>query len=77
MMPTSRLSVTLPESEIDFLKQYAKKEKTTIPGLIDRWIKSLKNKADIHPDIKKFTGIIPADVDVDKAITDYVMEKHK
>jgi hypothetical protein len=33
-------------------------------------------KADIHPDIKKFTGIIPTDADVDKAITDYVMEKH-
>jgi hypothetical protein len=77
MMPTSRLSVTLPESEINFLKQYAKKEKTTISRLIDRWIKSLKTKTDIHPDIKKFTGIIPADVDVDKAITDYVMEKHK
>ena len=76
-MPTSRLSVTLPESEINFLKQYAKKEKTTIPRLIDRWIKTLKAQTDIHPDIKKYTGIIPADADVDKAITDYVMEKHK
>jgi hypothetical protein len=77
MMPTSRLSVTLPESEINFLKQYAKKEKTTIPRLIDRWIKTLKAQTDIHPDIKKYTGRIPADADVDKAITDYVMEKHK
>ena len=76
-MSTSRLSVTLPESEIDFLKQYAKKEKTTIPRLIDRWIKSLKPKTDIHPDIKKFTGIIPPDADVEKSISDYVMEKHK
>jgi hypothetical protein len=70
MMPTSRLTVTLPESEIAFLKQYAKRERTTISGLIDKWIRGLKTRADIHPDIKKFTGIIPGDVDVEKAITD-------
>lgn len=76
-MPASRLTVDLPASEIDFLKQYARKNRTTVSDLIDRWIKSLQVKASIHPDIKKFTGIIPKDIDVDKAITDYIMEKHK
>jgi len=76
-MAAQRLTVTLPESEIAFLKQYAKKENTTISGLIDKWIKGLKKKAEIHPDIKRFTGIIPKDLDIDRAITDYIMEKHK
>jgi hypothetical protein len=78
-MPTTRLVVDLPEPEIAFLKQYAKRKKTTVSELINRWIKGLENKSKpaIHPDIKKFTGIIPGDIDVDKAISDYLVEKHK
>ena len=78
-MPTTRLTIDLPESEMDFLTKYAKKNKTTVKKLIDRWVRSLKAKSKtvIHPEIEKFTGIIPKDIDVDKAIFDYVMEKHK
>ena len=78
-MPTSRLTIDLPKSEIDFLEKYAKRNKTTVIELINRWIKSLetKSKPAIHPEIEKFTGIIPPDADVDKAISDYIMQKHK
>ncbi len=76
-MSTTRLTVNLPESEINFLKQYAKKNQTTIPQLFNRWIKNLKTQSQLHPDIKRFTGIIPEDVDLDQAITDHLMEKHK
>lgn len=76
-MGSSRLVLTLPETEINFLKEYAKKEKTTVPKLIDKWIKSLRNQEDIHPEIKKFTGIIPNNVDIEDAVTEYLMEKHK
>lgn len=78
-MPTSRLTVDLPVNDIDFLMQYAKRNKTTVSRLMDRWIKNLqaKQKPAIHPDILKFTGIIPGDIDIDKAIMDHVMEKHR
>jgi hypothetical protein len=78
-MTTSRLTVSLPKSEIEFLKKYAKMNKISVSNLIDRWIKILKakSKTAIHPDIEKFTGIIPADIDVDQAITEYIMEKHR
>lgn len=78
-MATSRLTVDLPKSDIDFLKTYARKNKTTVSELIDRWIKTLKpnTRPAIHPDIKKFTGIIPQDADIERAITDHIMEKHK
>lgn len=73
-MPTTRLTIDLPESEIDFLKKYAKKNKTSVSELIDRWVKSLKTKSKtiIHPEVKKFSGIIPDDIDIDKAISDYI-----
>lgn len=76
-MQASQLTINLPDSEINFLKQYAQKNKTSISQLVDQWIKSLQTKPDIHPDIAKFAGIIPANIDVDKTITDYLMEKHK
>lgn len=76
-MHVSRLAVDLPATEIDFLNRYAKRHKTTVSNLVDRWIKSLKPKPTIHPDIKKLTGILPGEIDFDKAITNYIMEKHK
>ena len=78
-MTTSRLTLSLPKSQIDFLKKYARMNKISVSNLIGRWIKSLKaeSKPTIHPDIEKFTGIIPADIDVDKAITGYIMAKHR
>jgi hypothetical protein len=78
-MTTTRLTINLPKSEIDFLKKYARMNNISVSNLIDRWIKILKAKSTpaIHPDIEKFTGIIPADIDVDKAITEYIMTKHR
>jgi hypothetical protein len=77
-MTTSRLTVRLPKSDIDILKKYARMNRISVSNLIDRWIKILKakSKTAIHPDIEKFTGIIPADIDVDQAITEFIMEKN-
>jgi hypothetical protein len=78
-MTTSRLTVSLPKSEIDFLKKYARMNHISVSNLIDRWIKILRSKSKprIHPDIEKFTGIIPAEIDVDQAINEYIMTKHR
>jgi Family of unknown function (DUF6364) len=76
-MQTSQLTINLPDSKINFLKQYAQKNKKSISELIDQWVKSLQTTPTIHPDIIKFSGIIPNNIDVDKEITDYLMDKHK
>ncbi len=76
-MQTSQLTINLPDSELNFLKQYAQKNKKSISELIDQWVKSLQTKPSIHPDIIKFSGIIPDNIDVNKEITDYLMDKHK
>ncbi len=67
------LVIELPDAEIDFLKHYAAHNKTTVTNLISQWINSLKTapqeaEADIHPEIKRFTGIIPGDVDVNEIL---------
>jgi hypothetical protein len=77
-MATSRLTVTLPESEINFIKKYAKKNKISVSELLVRWIKNLKTKPTpkLHPDIKKFTGIIAPDINAEESYAEYVMDKH-
>ncbi len=78
-MTTAPLTVNLPKNEIDFLKNYAQKHNLSISQLIDRWVKSLKEKPNIpiHPDIEKLTGIIPSDLDYRAVYYDGMMEKHK
>ncbi len=77
-MSTSQLSVKLPESQIDFLKDYAKQNHVSVSQLVERWIQSLKSKPkpEIHPDIKKYTGIIPPDINAKEAYAEYIMKKH-
>ncbi len=68
-MSKSRLSVNLPESEIEFLKQYAKGKKLTVSELMDKWIKSLKAKTDVSPEVKQSVVNIPHDVDTQEFMT--------
>jgi hypothetical protein len=44
---------------------------------LERCFPDGKSKPTIHPDIEKFTGIIPADIDVDKEITGNIMAKYR
>jgi len=77
-MNTDSLTIQLPVNEIEFLRQYAEKHRITISELIDRYAKYLQasQKYQIHPDIAKFTGIVPENIDVRKMCYQYSMEKH-
>jgi len=77
-MNTDSLTIQLPVNEIEFLRQYAEKHRITISELIDRYAKYLKasQQFQIHPDIAKFTGIIPKNIDVREMFHQYSMEKH-
>jgi len=77
-MNTLELTIQLPENEIKFLKKYAEYQGLTISELINRYIKSLKlsQNAQIHPDIKKITGIIPQHIDIQKEYAKYSTDKH-
>jgi hypothetical protein len=78
-MDAIQLTIQLPESEVAFLEEYAERHKVTVTQLIDLFVKQLRiaEQYSYHPDIKKFAGIAPKDVDAQKAYYEYLEAKHK
>ena len=60
-MPTRKLTIRLPEEDINFAKNYAAQHGITLTELVDAYFKRLQNplSEELHPDILRFSGIIP------------------
>jgi hypothetical protein len=78
-MGTRKLTIRLPEEEIDFAKEYAARHGMTMTQLIDRYLKVLQRcpEGKLHPDIVRFSGIIPENIDARDAYYAGLEEKHK
>jgi hypothetical protein len=79
-MDTTQLTIQLPQSDVIFLENFTKRHKVTIADLLANFIKQLRAveiEYSFHPDIKKFSGIIPKEVDAKTVYYDYLEEKHK
>lgn len=78
-MPTRKLTVRLPEEDIDFAKEYAARHGLTMTQLIDRYLKTLQQfpNGQLNADIIRFSGIIPETVDAQEEYHTAVEEKHK
>jgi hypothetical protein len=78
-MGTRKLTIRLPEEEIDFAKEYAARHGMTMTQLIDRYLKVLQRcpEGKLHPDIVRFSGIIPENIDARDAYHAGLEEKHK
>lgn len=51
----------------------------TATEVIDRFLRRLRLQAadEIHPEVKRFTGILPEDVDVEAEWREHELEKHR
>jgi len=78
-MNLTKLTIQLPASEVVFLEEYAKRHQTTIEELVEQFIKRLRmhENYSFHPDIQKFAGIVPKDIDARREYYEYLEEKHK
>lgn len=78
-MNTAELTLRLPESEALFLKGFADKHKVPVSALIVYFVEHLRKveKYQHHPDIKRFAGIIPGDIDVSTAYYEHIEDKHQ
>jgi len=78
-MTTRKLTVRLPEEEIEFAKSYASSQGMTLTELIDRYFKHLRitPSKNLHPDILRFSGIIPSDVDIRNEYLHAIEKKHQ
>lgn len=78
-MNATALTIQLPQPEIAFLKDYAERHQVTVSEVIDYFVKQLRvaEKYSFHPDIERFAGMIPKEVDVRKEYYEYLEEKHR
>ena len=78
-MSTRKLTVRLPEEDIDFAKGYAARHGMTLTELIDRYIRQLRRRpaGGLHPDILRFSGIVPGDINALQEYRDALEEKHR
>ena len=78
-MSTRKLTVRLPEEDIDFAKGYAARHGMTLTELIDRYLRQLRRtpQGGLHPDILRFSGIVPGDIDARKERRNALEEKHR
>lgn len=78
-MGTRKLTIRLPEEDIDFAKEYAARHGMTMTQLIDRYLKVLQRRPEgqLHPDIVRFSGILPENIDARDVYHAGQEEKHK
>ena len=81
----TKLTLKLDKNVIDRAKEYASKQKRSLSGMIEAYLKTLitndKTQSDIEisPFVKSLkTGVkVPADYDYKTAYSDYLAEKYK
>ena len=78
-MDTQKLTVRLPADDIAFLKEYARHRGITVTEALHRYVYRLRElaRADIHPEVSRFAGLVPSDVDAREAHAGRLAEKHR
>ena len=79
-MNNARMSIRLPEETLLFVQNYARARHISLSELVLRYFRQLRESFSEHkelPDsVKNVVGIIPADVDVEKAYHEHLVEKY-
>lgn len=78
-MLKSKITINLPQSDINFLERYAAKKSRTISDLIDEYITLLRKieNYSFHPDIEKYAGFLPNNLDAKATYYHHIIEKHQ
>jgi len=78
-MTTKKLTVELPEDDVDFMEAYAKKHGKSIADLLGPYIRRLQQRESrtLHPEVTKMTGVLPEDIDVVSEYHQHQVKKHQ
>lgn len=79
-MPSRKLTIRLPEEDIEFAKNFASQHGVTLTELVDVYFKGLRTRqtgTTLHPDILRFTGIIPEDINEREEYLNGQEDKHQ
>ena len=78
-METKELKVRLLKPDVDFVEAYAKAHQLSVDTVVDRSIQLLRQaaSAEIHPEVRTMSGIIPAEVDAESEHKAHLLRKHR
>ncbi|PID64220.1 MAG: hypothetical protein CR963_01115 [Gammaproteobacteria bacterium] len=81
-MDTQKLTIRLPESDVQFIKRFAEEHKTTVTEMIRRYLKQLQAQHIDEADaaLQSITGLLPQNIteaDTRRLYADYMMDKHR
>lgn len=81
-METQKLTVRLPQDDLQFIKQFALDHNITVTELIRRHLARLRQhtQTELSPKLQQITGILPQHIDVGSAreeYHDYLLSKHQ
>lgn len=82
-METTRVTLQLPKADMSFLEDYTKRHKTTITQLFDSYVRQLQqteqhmDSRSVDDELAQHTGIIPADIHVEREYYQALEEKHQ
>lgn len=80
MSTRTKLTVRLPEENVEFVKRYAVEHGLTVTDLLDRYLTRLRRSRAprrLHPDVEKISGLVPSDVDAEALYHQHLIEKHR
>ncbi|MBE6381785.1 MAG: hypothetical protein E7049_02075 [Lentisphaerae bacterium] len=79
-MNDARMTIRLPGETLLFAQEYARRARISLSELVLRYFNRLRetsiDKDGLPGSVREVVGIIPPDVDVEKAYGDHVMEKY-
>ena len=78
MGKTAKLTVRLPESELAFIRKFAVAHGVTLTEIVSSYFKRLRLSSGtkgLHPAVERFSGIIPADLDIRSEMTKHRARK--
>jgi hypothetical protein len=81
-METQKLTVRLPQKDLQFIKRFAVEHNLTVTELIRRHFSQLRRQEDndISPKLQQITGILPKNIetsDLKQEYHDYLLDKHQ
>ena len=80
MSTRTKLTVRLPDENLDYLKRYAADRGLTVTEVLDRFLTRLREGAEerpVHPEVEKISGLVPPDVDARALYREHLLEKHR
>lgn len=80
MTSKTKLTVRLPDENLEFVKRYAKEHGVSVTEVLERFLTRLQTaetRRPLHPKVERLSGLVPADVDARALYHEHLLDKHR